>query len=103
MDTHGRRANRPAYLRGMPASLWTDAITRRQRTSSRRHPAQLPARAARGTTLQLNGQTRINITRWAEEYISGLVQNHHGNSDDVRSIIHDLHDQSTLIDHDSGL
>jgi hypothetical protein len=29
--------------------------------------------------------------------ISGLVEYHHGDRDDVRSIIHDLHEQSTSI------
>ena len=52
--------------------------------------------------MQLSDQTRINITRWAQEYISGLVDNHHGDSEDVRSNIHDLHDQSPLTDHDGG-
>jgi hypothetical protein len=38
----------------------------------------------------LDLQTRLNITRWAHEYISGLVENHHGGPEDVRSIIHGL-------------
>jgi len=38
MDTNDRQAGRPEYLRGMPASLWTAAITRRQCTLSLRHP-----------------------------------------------------------------
>ena len=50
------------------------------------------------TTVRLNVQTRINITRWAEEYISGLVENHNGDSEDVRLIIHDLDCQATSID-----
>jgi hypothetical protein len=53
--------------------------------------------------VQLSEQTRIDITRWAQEYISGLVENHHGDSEDVRSIIHELHDQSTFTDHDRSL
>jgi hypothetical protein len=32
----------------------------------------------RNHTTQLSDQTRIDITRWAQEYISGLVENHHG-------------------------
>ena len=44
----------------------------------------------------LSDQTRLNITRWAEEYISGLVRDHHGDSKDVYSVIHDLHLQCTL-------
>jgi hypothetical protein len=75
MDIHSGQFG-PAYLRGMPASSRTDATTARR---------------------PLSDQTRINITRWAQEYISGLVRNHNGDSDDVRSIIDDLHAQSTLI------
>ncbi len=41
--------------------------------------------------MRLSIQTRINITRWAEEYIAGLVQTHNGDGDDVRLIIHDLY------------
>lgn len=74
MDIHSRQFG-PAYLRGMPASSWTDATTARR---------------------PLGDQTRINITRWAQEYISGLVRNHNGDSADVRSIIDDLHVQSNL-------
>jgi hypothetical protein len=62
MDTHSRQVGRPAYFRGLPASLWTDAITKRQHTTSRSQPSQLRA-ATRGTTVQLNEQTWINITR----------------------------------------
>ena len=48
-------------------------------------------------TAHLDTQTRLNITRWAEEYISGLVENHHGDREDVRAVIHDLHYQTNLI------
>jgi hypothetical protein len=48
-------------------------------------------------TAHLDTQTRIDITRWAEEYISGLVENHHGDREDVRAVIHDLHYQTNLI------
>lgn len=44
-------------------------------------------------SMRLDAQTRLNITRWAHEYISGLVENHHGGPEDVRSIIHQLHDE----------
>jgi hypothetical protein len=54
-----------------------------------------------GTTVRLDEQTRLNISRWAEEYISGLVENHNGDREDVRSVVHELHDQSALADHDS--
>jgi len=53
--------------------------------------------------VQLDEQTRLNIVRWAEEYISGLIENHNGDPEDVRSIIHDLHDQRALTDHDGSL
>jgi hypothetical protein len=56
-----------------------------------------------GTTMRLDLQTRLNIVRWAEEYISGLVENHNGGPEDVRSIIHDLHDERTVADHDGSL
>ena len=52
-----------------------------------------PTEQRDGTTMRLDEQTRLNITRWAEEYISGLVENHNGNREDVRSVIHQLHDQ----------
>lgn len=74
MYTHGHQSS-PAHLRGMPVSDWTDATTARR---------------------PLSDQTRTNITRWAEEYISGLVRDHDGDDADVRSVIHDLHLQSTL-------
>lgn len=54
-----------------------------------------------GSTVPLDLQTRLNIARWAQEYISGLVENHNGSPEDVRSIIHELHDQTTLDFHDS--
>ena len=52
--------------------------------------------------MPLSEQTRLNIAAWAEEYISGVVENHHGHSEDVRAIINDLHDQITVTDHDRG-
>ncbi len=61
--------------------------------------ATAPKPLREGTTMPLDQQTRLNITRWAEEYISGLVENHNGNPEDVRSVIHQLHDQVTLTDH----
>jgi hypothetical protein len=54
-------------------------------------------------TMRLDAQARLNIARWAEEYITGLVANHNGGPEDVRSIIHDLHDQRSLRDHDGSL
>lgn len=61
--------------------------------------ATAPTEQREGTTT-LDQQTRLNITRWAVEYISGLVENHNGNPEDVRSVINQLHDQVTLTDHD---
>ncbi|HKY65190.1 MAG TPA: hypothetical protein VJM49_02425 [Acidimicrobiales bacterium] len=56
-----------------------------------------------GTTVRLDTQTRLNITRRVEEYIVGLVEDHNGDPEDVRSIIrevHELHDQRALTYHD---
>ena len=58
--------------------------------------ANVPLERRGGTTVPLDLQTRLNVTRWAQEYISGLVENHNGGPEDVRSIIHELHDQTTL-------
>ena len=74
MELQGHQSG-PAYLRGRPVSDWTAASPLRQ---------------------PLSDQTRTNITGWAEEYISGLVRDHGGDDEDVRSVIHDLHLQSTL-------
>lgn len=54
-----------------------------------------PSEPREGTTVPLDKQSLLNITRWAEEYISGLVENHNGGPEDVRSVIHQLHDQMT--------
>jgi hypothetical protein len=43
---------------------------------------------------RLDPQTRVDITRWAEEYISDLVAENDGNPEDVRSIIRGLHQQA---------
>jgi hypothetical protein len=51
----------------------------------------------------LDLQTRLDITRWAEEYISGLVDNHNGTPEDVRWVIHDLHTQAHGPEHDPGV
>jgi hypothetical protein len=45
---------------------------------------------------RLDTQTRLNIARWAEEYISGLVENHNGGPEDVRAVIHELYDERAL-------
>lgn len=60
----------------------------------------VPPRAALArqdrATVGLDLQTRLNIARWAQEYISGLVETHDGDARDVRSIIHQLHDGTAL-------
>ena len=46
---------------------------------------------------------RLNITRRVEEYIVGLVEDHDGDPEDVRSIIREkLHDRSELPAADPG-
>jgi hypothetical protein len=65
--------------------------------------AQATIERREGNTVRLDVQTRLNITRWAEEYISGLVENHHGDPEDVRTIIHQLHDRRAHPDHDGSL
>jgi hypothetical protein len=50
-----------------------------------------------GPMPHLDRQTRLNITRWAHEYIAGLVENHDGGPGDVRSIIHELHDEEPIL------
>jgi hypothetical protein len=52
-----------------------------------------PAFRAAPVPVPLDLQARLDITRWAQEYISGLVDARNGTSDDVRSIIHALHDR----------
>jgi hypothetical protein len=74
METHGHQSG-PAYLRGRPVSDWTAATTTRR---------------------PLSDEARTNITSRAQEHISGLVRDHGGDDEDVRSIIHDLRLQSTL-------
>jgi hypothetical protein len=39
---------------------------------------------------RLNKRIRSNLARSAREYIAGLVKSYQGDSEDVRSIIHDL-------------
>ncbi len=49
---------------------------------------------------RLTDETRIDMTRLAEEYISRLVRNRNGDRDDVRSIIRDLHQRDNFADQD---
>ncbi len=56
-----------------------------------RRPVRTGWRAA--PVVHLDAQTRLDITHWAREYIAGLVENHHGDREDVRAVIHALHDQ----------
>jgi hypothetical protein len=60
------------------------------------------SKARRDGTMRLDVQTRLNIARWAREYIAGLVENHHGGPEDVRSIIHDLHDRRAIAGPDGS-
>lgn len=72
MDTHGHQSG-PSVLRGTTDSGWAGATTARR---------------------PLSDQIRNNITSWAQEYIAGLVRDHDGDDEDVRSVIHDLHLQT---------
>lgn len=45
----------------------------------------------------LDPQMRLNIARWAKEYIAGVVENHHGDGADVRAVIHDLNHQVNVL------
>lgn len=67
-------------------------------TAERRDRPVAPIERQDVPTTRLDTQTLINITRWAEEYITGVVENHHGDFDDVRAVIHELHDQLNVID-----
>ena len=62
-------------------------------------------RGARFTRADLTGATfrdcdlrKVKVVdSWLVDVnISGLVRNHHGDSEDVRSVIHDLHLECTL-------
>jgi L-aminopeptidase/D-esterase-like protein len=46
---------------------------------------------------RLDTQTRIDIARWAEEYIARLVENHHGDRHDVRTVVDDLNRRTNVI------
>jgi hypothetical protein len=59
-----------------------------------------PERGER-STVPLDHQTRLDIARWAHENISGLVDNHNGDPEDVLSVIHDLHDRTAFVDRDT--
>ncbi len=61
-----------------------------------RRPAHTERRA--DAVVHLDVQTRLDIAHWAEEYIAGLVENHHGDREDVRAVVRDLHDRINLID-----
>ena len=56
-----------------------------------RRPAHTERRA--DAVVHLDVQTRLDIAHWAEEYIAGLVENHHGDREDVRAVVRDLHDR----------
>jgi hypothetical protein len=73
----------PTTARESPASLGTESLMAGQPTC--------------GGSVHLSEQARLTIVLRARQYIAGLVEHHHGDRDDVRSIIHDLHEQSTSI------
>jgi hypothetical protein len=47
-------------------------------------------------TMHLDAQTRLDITRSAEEYIAGMVETYHGDRDDVRAVMRDLHHRANV-------
>jgi hypothetical protein len=49
--------------------------------------------------LQLSPEARLDLTGTIRDYIFELVASHSGGSEDVRSIIRDLHDQISVSDH----
>jgi hypothetical protein len=51
-----------------------------------------------GGAARMDLQTRLDIARRAHGYIAGLVQNHDGGPEDVRSIIRDLHAERPVVD-----
>lgn len=53
-------------------------------------------------TAGLDPQMRLNIARWAKEYIAGVVENHHGDGADVRAVIHDLNHQVNVLGPNVG-
>ena len=53
-----------------------------------RRPA--PTDRGRRPTTHLDTRTRLDIIHWAEEYIADLVENHRGDREDVRAVIHGL-------------
>ena len=42
----------------------------------------------------LSRRARVDVTRKARDYITALVARYRGNSEEVRSVIQDLHDQN---------
>jgi len=54
------------------------------------------------TTTRLDLDTRLNLTRRANDYIVGLVESRSGDPEDVRSIIRNLHDLDPFTVHDDG-
>jgi hypothetical protein len=59
-------------------------------------PRLAPAPNGETSPPRISSRTRSDITPWAEEYISGLVDNHPGAHEDVRTVIHDLHDRTAV-------
>ena len=61
-------------------------------------PQDAPRRT--GTTARLDPQTRLDIARWARQYISHVVENHNGGRDDVRAVIDDLRLETNIFGTD---
>lgn len=59
-------------------------------SASASHEFDVERRTA--TTRRLDLDTRLNLTRRANDYIVGLVESRSGDPEDVRSIIRNLHD-----------
>lgn len=68
-------------------------------SASASHELDVERRTA--ATTRLDPDTRLNLTRRANDYIVGLVESRSGDPEDVRSIIRDLHDQGAFTVHDS--
>lgn len=51
--------------------------------------------------VRLDDEDRSDITRWAEEYISSLVEHRNGDAEDVRAVVRRLNHE-LLVDRDGG-
>jgi hypothetical protein len=58
-----------------------------------------PADVQERPSVHLSPQARADLTRRVRDYVTELVLSSNGDCQDVRSIIHDLHDQATVTDY----